>query len=532
MIQKLKAILDPVFKNKYALLFTAFFFSYFLYLTIPPKYLLSADHYEKFILGKSIFLSGFRSLDVFYPGFEFDPELKFSLLKMSIVNGHKIVAFPISLGILYAIAYPFGGAYGIYFLSALLVGLALFLIGKEFKIPSWLILLFSFLSPVVMNGYLFMDVGVGLFLFVCGIFLYQSSKENRSLARVLFAGILLSLSYWFRLEYLIFISLYWAFESYLRFPFSKEDSAKKEFFLTSGILVLLFFAYCGFNQFFFHSPLGPRYNANYESGGGSNLFKNFINLLFYGNLKLGLFGYAPFLFVGLLSFLFPFVKNWKSLSEKEKPLLISSVFGILIAASVAPNDGGAEFGSRYLTPGLPGLFILASRTFGLLQTQKIFWRIAFYILLAVSVFPTWIYYKTTKGFAKNTKGVQEFILKEPEHTLLIFQNGLIGGMASEGLYFKGRVFQAVGVPELVDLLQKFSASKNTDTIPFEYFAYSKEYTDGMKDLKYDQNTKEGMIGYLSQFDSEAISGLRSIEIVDKKKLGSIEIIYGIYDRRK
>lgn len=532
MIQKLKTILDPIFKNKYALLFAAFFFSYFLYLTIPPKYLLSADHYEKFILGKSIFLSGFRSLDVFYPGFEFDPELKFSLLKMSVVNGHKIIAFPISLGILYAIAYPFGGAYGIYFLSALLVGLALFLIGKEFKIPSWQILLFSFLSPVVMNGYLFMDVGVGLFLFVCGIFFYQSSKENSSLARALFAGILFSLSYWFRLEYLIFIGLYWVFESYLRFPFSKEDKTKKEFFLVSGILVLLFFAYCGFNQSFFHSPLGPRYNANYDSASGSHLFKNFINLLFYGNLKLGLFGYAPFLFAGLLLFLFPLVKNWKDLSQKEKPLLISSLFGIVIAASVAPNDGGAEFGSRYLTPGLPGLFLLASRTFRFLQTQKNFWRISFSILLAISVFPTWIYYKTTKGFAKNTKGVQEFILKEPGENLLIFQNGLIGGMASEGLYFQGRVYQAVGVPELKDLLQKFSASKNKDTVRFEYFAYSKEYTDGMKDLKYDQNTKEGMIGYLSQFDSKAIGDLNSIQILDKKTLGTIEIIYGIYDRRK
>lgn len=532
MIQKLKTILDPILKNKYALLFAAFFFSYFLYLSIPPKYLLSADHYEKFILGKSIFLSGFKSLDVFYPGFEFDPELKFSLLKMSIVNGHKIIAFPISLGILYAIVYPFGGAYGVYFLSALLVGLALFLIGKEFKIPSWQILLFSFLSPVVMNGYLFMDVGVGLFLFVCGIFFYQSSKENRSLSRALFAGILLSLSYWFRLEYLIFIGLYWAFESYLRFPFTKEESAKKEFVLVSGILVLLFLAYCGFNQSFFHSPLGPRYNANYDSAGGSNLFKNFINLLFYGNLKLGLFGYSPFLFAALLLFLFPLAKNWKNLSEKEKPLLISSVFGILIASSVAPNDGGAEFGSRYLTPGLPGLFLLASKTFNFLKARNVFWRISFYILLAVSVFPTWIYYKTTKGFAKNTKGVQEFILKEPEENLLIFQNGLIGGMASEGLYFKGRVYQAVGVPELTDLLQKFSVSKNTDTVRFEYFAYSKEYTDGMKNLKYDQNTKEGMIDYLSQFDSKAIFDLRSISIVDKKKIGTIEILYGVYDRRK
>ncbi|EMO29060.1 hypothetical protein LEP1GSC170_4355 [Leptospira interrogans serovar Bataviae str. HAI135] len=53
----------------------------------------------------------------------------------------------------------------------------------------------------------------------------------------------------------------------------------------------------------FNSPLGPRYNANYGSSGNSNLFKNFINLLFYGNLKLGLFGYSPYLFLGVL-FLF------------------------------------------------------------------------------------------------------------------------------------------------------------------------------------------------------------------------------------
>lgn len=178
MILKLKVLLTQIFKSKSFTVAASFIFPYFLYLTIPPKYLLSADHYEKFILGKSIYLSAFQSLDVFYPGFGFDPELKFSLLKMSIVNGHKIIAFPVSLGILYAFTYPFGGVYGIYFLSALLIGAALYGIGKEYKIPAWQIFLFSILSPIVMNGYLFMDVGVGLFLFVFGIFSIKDPKRN------------------------------------------------------------------------------------------------------------------------------------------------------------------------------------------------------------------------------------------------------------------------------------------------------------------------------------------------------------------
>lgn len=199
-----------------------------------------------------------------------------------------------------------------------------------------------------------------------------------------------------------------------------------------------------------------------------------------------------------------------------------------MAAIVAPNDGGAESGSRYLTPGLPGLFVLTSGFFSFLRTKNFFWRIPFYVLLASSILPTWIYYKTTKGFAKNTKRIQEFILKEPEENLLIFQNGLIGGMASEGLYFQGRVFQATGVPELVALLKKFSTSKSRNPVSFEYFSYSKEYTKGMKDLKYDPNTKEGMISHLNRFASEAISEIKSIEIVDKKTFGNIEILYGIY----
>ncbi|AXR64263.1 LA_3751/LA_3752 family putative glycosyltransferase [Leptospira mayottensis] len=528
MISKLKALFLRLFQNKFFSVAAAFLFSSFLYLTIPPKYLLSADHYEKFILGKSIYLSGFRSLDVFYPGFDFDPELKFSLLQMSVVNGHKIIAFPISLGILYAFVFPFGGVYGIYFLSASLIGLALFLIGKEFEIPAWQIFLFSLLSPVVMNGYLFMDVGVGLFLFVSGIVLYQRSKKNQSFLFAAFGGMALSLSYWFRLEYLIFIGFYWACESFLLLPFKKENEDKKRFFLTSAVLIILFFGYCGFNQSFFHSPLGPRYDANYNHSEFSNLFKNFINLLFYGNLKLGVFGYSPFLFVGFLFFLSTQTRNWKNIPEKEKPLLISSILGIFVAAIVAPNDGGAESGSRYLTPGLPGLFVLTSGFFSFLRTKKFFWRIPFYVLLASSILPTWIYYKTTKGFAKNTKRIQEFILKEPEENLLIFQNGLIGGMASEGLYFQGRVFQATGVPELVALLKKFSTSKSRNPVSFEYFSYSKEYTKGMKDLKYDPNTKEGMISHLNRFASEAISEIKSIEIVDKKTFGNIEILYGIY----
>ncbi|EMJ91754.1 putative membrane protein [Leptospira kirschneri str. JB] len=529
MILKLKVLLTQIFKSKSFTVAASFIFPYFLYLTIPPKYLLSADHYEKFILGKSIYLSAFQSLDVFYPGFGFDPELKFSLLKMSIVNGHTIIAFPVSLGILYAFTYPFGGVYGIYFLSALLIGAALYGIGKEYKIPAWQIFLFSILSPIVMNGYLFMDVGVGLFLFVFGIFFYQRSKEKQSIPLGLLAGFLSSLSYWFRLEYLIFIGLYWFYEGII--SFSEKSKNKRRFFLTSAILILLFLVYCGFNQWFFNSPLGPRYNANYGSVGNSNLFKNFINLLFYGNLKLGLFGYSPFLFLGVLFFVFVLIKNWKDILEKEKPILVSSIVGIFVAAIVAPNDGGAESGSRYLAPGLPGLFVLTSKFFSFIKIKKKIWRIPFYLLLFISIFPTWIYYKTTKGFAKNTKVVQEFILKEPKENLLIFQNGLIGGMAGEDLYFQGRIYQSVGVKELLEFLKKFSVSKNQKSVSFEYFAYSQEYTEGMKDLKYDSDTKEGMIGHLKQFHSKEISDITSVRIVNKKKLGNIEIFYGIYQEK-
>ncbi|MBM9578199.1 hypothetical protein JWG45_13660 [Leptospira sp. 201903070] len=531
MIPKLKNFFARIFQNKYGSILAAFLFSYFLYLSVPPQYLLSADHYEKFILGKSIFLSGFRSLDVFYPGFDFDPELKFSLLKMSIANGHRIIAFPISLGILYAIAFPFGGPYGIYFLSAFLIGLSLYLLGREYKIPSWQIFLFSILTPVVMNGYLFMDVGVGLFLFVAGTSLYQRSKKNFSPILTIASALLLSLCYWFRLEYLIFLGIYWISEGLRQFPLSKKIESSIGFFAVSTVLLLFFLAYCGFNYSFFHSILGPRFNANYDASDGSNLFKNFINLLFYGNLKLGLFGYSPFLFFGIVLFVFSFSKNWKGMENREKSLITASILGILVSASTAPNDGGAEFGSRYLTPGLPGLFLLASRALQFLQNKGYLWRIPFYVLLGISVVPTWIYYKTTKGFAKNTKKVQEFILKEPKENLLIFQNGLIGGMASEELYFQGRVYEATNIQELAELLKNYSSTQKELTVPFEYFAYTKEYTEGMKDLKYDKDTKNGMLVYLNQFDPEAISKIQSIQILKRQNLGNIEILYGVYRKK-
>ncbi|PJZ53694.1 LA_3751/LA_3752 family putative glycosyltransferase [Leptospira adleri] len=532
MTPKLKEFSARFLQNKYGSILAAFLFSYFLYLTVPPKYLLSADHYEKFILGKSIFLSGFRSLDVFYPGFDFDPELKFSLLKMSIVNGHKIIAFPISLGILYAIAYPFGGAYAIYFLSALLIGLSLFLIGREFKIPSWQIFLFSILTPSVMNGYLFMDVGVGLFLFVSGMLLYQKSKKNPSPFLMIVSAFFLSLCYWFRLEYLIFLGIYWVTEMFLQFRLCRKIKDRTGVVAISILLFIFFLGYCGFNFSYFHSILGPRFNANYDSSGGANLFKNFINLLFYGNLKLGLFGYSPFLLFGIVLFSFSFFKNWKESKDNEKTLITSSILGITVAAITAPNDGGAEFGSRYLTPGLPGLFLLASKALEFLQRKSYLWRIPFYVLFAISILPTWIYYKTTKGFAKNTKAVQEFILKEPKENLLVFQNGLLGGMASEGLYFQGRVYEAINVQELVELLEKYSSLQKEKSIPFEYFAYAKEYTEGMKDLKYEKDTKNGMLSYLNQFDPDEISKIQSIRIVKKQTLGSIEIIYGTYIKKE
>ncbi|EMG00322.1 hypothetical protein LEP1GSC123_2419 [Leptospira borgpetersenii str. 200701203] len=259
-----------------------------------------------------------------------------------------------------------------------------------------------------------MDVGVGLFLFVSGIVLYQRSKKNRSFLSAALGGMVLSLSYWFRLEYLIFIGLYWICESFLRLPFSKENEYHKRFFLTSTVLIILFFGYCGFNQSFFHSPLGPRYNANYSHSGFSNLFKNFINLLFYGNLKLGVFGYSPFLFVGLLFFLSTQVRNWKNIPEKEKPLLISSILGILTAAIVAPNDGGAESGSRYLTPGLPGLFVLTSGFFRFYEPKKSFGEFHSTFFLRPQFFRLGYTTKRQRALQKTQKKFKSSFSKNPK----------------------------------------------------------------------------------------------------------------------
>ncbi|TGK36812.1 hypothetical protein EHQ12_12015 [Leptospira gomenensis] len=535
MTSKLKRYWNTFLTGKFSLPLAAFLFPLFIYLSIPPRYLLSADHYEKFVLGKSIFESGFRSLDVFYPGYDFDPELRFSLLKMSVVNGHKIIAFPVSLGILYAAAFPFGGANAIYFLSAFLIGSCLYLLGREFSIPSGRILLFSAATPIVMNGYLFMDVGVALFLFVSGSILYRRSRRKESLSLTLVATLLFSLTYWFRLEYLIFLGIYWFYETVTSlFSAGRTEERKKLYWIGTAALVLGFTLYCAFNYSFFRTVLGPRFNANYDSSSGSNLFKNFINFLFYGNLKLGLFGYSPFLLIGAAFSVYSFSKIWKKQDVSERSLISSSFLGIVIAAATAPNDGGAEFGARYLTPGIPGLLLCASRLLTFAEGGRKTAKIALYLILTLSVIPTWIYYKTTKGFAKNSKSVQAFISEEPKENLLIFQNGLIGGMAGPDLYFQGRVYQATNIDELADLLEKYSRVKIEDgrakrTVPFEYFAYAKEYTEGMKNLEYDPGAKAGLVEYLSRFDSETISKLPSFRITGKKRIGSIEILYGNYE---
>ncbi|PKA03927.1 hypothetical protein CH375_14095, partial [Leptospira ellisii] len=104
------------------------------------------------------------------------------------------------------------------------------------------------------------------------------------------------------------------------------------------------------------------------------------------------------------------------------------------------------------------------------------------------------------------------------------------------LYFQGRVYQATNVVELADLLEKYSRVKTgkdhaEQAVPFEYFAYAKDYTEGMKNLEYDPGAKAGLVEYLNRFDSDAISEMPSFKITGKKRMGSIEILYGIYESR-
>ncbi|PJZ70101.1 hypothetical protein CH373_09960 [Leptospira perolatii] len=438
-----------------------------LYFLIEPQFVMSSDHLSKYILGESIRINHFVSDRLVYPAIKLDPTLKFSSLDYLHVGDRIVSPFPIGLGAVYAVLLEIGGLQLVYTVAACFVSISILLLNLFFGVSGGWLIAISLCTSFVTNGFLFADVGLAnlLVLFGIGLLVFQEEQKKDLGGRVLFlAGAICGFAIWFRIESLIFVSLFiffWLGSDILRNGIRNLLVSNRNLFLYGYLVsVCLFFVQ---NAFLYNSALGPRYTYNAEGISSNPLDKltTYLVILFGGNLRLGFFGYTPAFLLGLVFYL---VSGFFSRPEKRNEVLRSGISGKIsfgIAGIVAivpitflsPNDSNIDFGSRYLHLCIVPYSLLLILVLKKIQSDKA--RIAVIgLLILLSIYSVWNTRKVVRkvlGFSSSMKLDQEFVLSIPSN-LMVFQNKMLASVLGKK-YFQYPIMVGLSKLELLEIIQ-------------------------------------------------------------------------------
>ncbi|TGL80650.1 LA_3751/LA_3752 family putative glycosyltransferase [Leptospira yasudae] len=337
-------------RSKKVLLWSFLFIGIFGSLRLTfPEYSLFQDSHDKAIQIDSLIQNKFQSEELFYPGKRIDTNLEYYYLpsNLYVINKDRLVsAFPISFAILVSPFYWIFGIKNLPYFSVIISFITLILLRKYWRF-DFLFLFLSFFATFAWP--LSLDFSENTLIILLSLIpLILLFKGRPTFAKHCFAGLFLGLYVWFRLEGLIFAGSFLLFYSigflkkYLQTKGLKILTKPTFAFLTFLATVAIFLI---FNWIDYGQILGTRYLANLKGFSVSWAVRiDWIkNLLFFGPLKIGYFGYLPLaiLLFGILLFRF------KKLSKTNFTLLGSSLLFLILVLLTTPNDGFNNWGPRF-----------------------------------------------------------------------------------------------------------------------------------------------------------------------------------------
>ncbi len=403
---------------------------YYIY-ALNPSYMFTGDSLNKLVQADSIIKSGFTSEDLRYNASSLDPEFRFypfpGAYHLTLGNRH-LGQYPIFFSFISALVLKISPPEIFPFIGLGIFLLLVFLLQKEFEVNNFILIvvaLCSYLLPLALDYS--ENIYTVLFTFL-GLMLYIRSLDESSLFpfKMLFAGFLLGLGVWLRLEgILLFTSLSLGFLLVYKFQNKNEFMRFFIFGMGFGITTLAFLA---FNFWDYGHILGPRYLAN-KSGFTQTVLERIIQtttLLFAGKYKVGYFVFAPLFFVSLFYFTLP--KNFRECSNQDKLIVITLLLFLPFAAISAPNDGVVTWGPRYLVHALLPNAILLHHFFQKISFYenkvKPFPRFLIYFSLFISLALSFAGFKFLTIATKQLKQFQSEI-DVVKSDVRIFQNSFL-----------------------------------------------------------------------------------------------------------
>ncbi|TAE56827.1 MAG: hypothetical protein EAZ87_17510 [Nostocales cyanobacterium] len=346
-------------------------FSLYLLLLVPDHLYFSGDGGLKALLAEQIANGQLRfDLNLQVPEwvqniwnsglYPFEPPFSYK------IKGLYYITFPFTFPLATAPFYAIFGYRGFYIIPLVSTWIIWFNFHRlclalklNYIISAVGLIILIFSSPLTMYSAMYWEHTLAVCLAFSGIVTLVYHQENYlNKNSLIFAGILIALSAWFRPEFLALIAILTTLvtASYIiKFDFINLVKYNKTVFLISLILTILGFFAC--NKLIYDHPLGAHAFQVVENFSlQERLLKSY---KFFTILKNELLKYFPVLYFGLAIVITAiFRANLRLKSEIIQIVLVSGLY-MLFVPILIPSDGGKQWGPRFLLFLIPLITIIA-----------------------------------------------------------------------------------------------------------------------------------------------------------------------------
>lgn len=359
-------------------------FLLYLQLLIPAEVFYSGDAGLKALLSKQ-FCAGEFHLDLRVPAdpwvydlwerglYPFGPPFVYD------ISNRHYLAFPFVFPMLSAPFYALFGFRGLYVIplvSTWLLWFAFLLVCRWMGLgsisTSLALATLIFSSPLSMYSAMYWEHTLAVLLAFGGVTVSLAPPSRRASRRwAILGGIVAGLSVWLRPE-LVCLSGIIAVMIYASFKLRSVFEERTAFVVSMLATIALFW---GFNMVVYHHPLGAH---SFQVLEGFWLHRRVTrSFRIFESLSVDLFSYFPIAFFPLAGILVSLGSRRVRLASSTKILLWTCALFVPLAALMLPNDGGKQWGPRYLLILMPIISLLAALMLNAtLKSSKAGWRYA------------------------------------------------------------------------------------------------------------------------------------------------------------
>lgn len=478
-------------------------FGIYIIMSFDPDFLFAGDSLSKLIQADSILKNNFSSEELFYPARDIDPDFKYypfpSPFYIQVGESH-LGQYPVFFSIISAVIIKLFTTKALPFIGLSLFLASLFILKKFYNVRNSLIYFGGFCTYLLVFSIDFSENIYTFTLTFLGLTLYFSEIETQSvkIPKSIFAGILIGLGVWLRLEGLFF---FFALSIGYLLVFGFKNKTELTRFILFGIgFSVLVFGFILFNYLDYGHILGPRYLANKEGfyQGLSDKIIQMTTLIFAWNIKIGYFVFTPVFLYTIIKLIIP--SNYQKLENRYKLLLIAILVFIPLVAFFAPNDGAVNWGPRYLAHAVFPNLILFSVVLEKFEapsvslTKKTF----LYISCAISFLFFFTGFKFFEVGAKQLKKFQTE-MEAVKTDIRVFQNFYLANHMGSS-YLKNSSVLITEEKALQEFIDKVLTLKKGKTLGFYHsdFQYAKNSSMVSEEMKTLEKGKEFYLRILGE----------------------------------